>query len=70
MGYAYGTPGVVGHVVVLKGYVTVNNTQYIVTNDPWAPCEGNEGLITYDTYADPAGASTHWSTWYNIQAKP
>lgn len=70
MGYAYGTPGVVGHVVVLKGYVTVNNTNYIVTNDPWAPCEGNEGLITYDTYADPAGTSTHWSTWYNIQAKP
>jgi len=66
MGYAYGTPGVVGHVVVIKGYVTVGGTQYVVLNDPWAPCAGTERLITYADYVDPAGASTHWNTWYNI----
>src|SRR5262245_34187289 len=42
MGYAYGTPGVVGHVLVIKGYVTVAGTNYLVLNDPWSPCNGAE----------------------------
>lgn len=69
MGYAYGTPGVVGHVLVIKGYITVGTTNYLILNDPWSPCNGEERLITYEQYADPAGTSTHWNTWYNI-AKP
>lgn len=69
MGYAYGTPGVVGHVVVIKGYVSVGGTNYVVLNDPWAPCSGSERLITYDQYADPAGSATHWRTWYNVEKK-
>lgn len=67
MGYAYGTPGVVGHVVVIKGYLTLSGTNYVVLNDPWAPCSGQERIITYDQYADPAGSATHWNTWYNIR---
>ncbi len=67
MGYAYGTPGVVGHVLVIKGYLTLSGTNYLVLNDPWAPCMGQERIITYEQYADPAGASTHWNTWYNIR---
>ena len=66
MGYAYGTQGVVGHVVIIKGYVTVGGTNWVVLNDPWAPCAGAERLITYAEYADPAGTATHWNTWYNI----
>jgi hypothetical protein len=66
MGYAYGTPGVVGHVVVVKGYVTVGGTDYVVLNDPWAPCAGSERLLTYADYADPPGTATHWNTWYDI----
>ncbi|MDQ3020805.1 MAG: hypothetical protein M3R36_09580 [Bacteroidota bacterium] len=69
MGYAYGTSGVVGHVVVVKGYVTVAGTDYVVLNDPWGPCSGQERLITYSEYNDPAGSSTHWNTWYNIEKK-
>lgn len=67
MGYAYGTPGVVGHVVVIKGYVTVGGTDYVVLNDPWAPCAGNERLLTYADYADPPGTATHWRTWYDLR---
>lgn len=67
MGYAYGTPGVVGHVVVIKGYLTLAGTNYVVLNDPWGPCNGQERIITYDQYADPAGTSTHWRTWYNLK---
>jgi len=66
MGYAYGTHGVVGHVVVIKGYITVGGTNWVVLNDPWVPCAGAERLITYAEYADPAGTATHWNTWYNI----
>jgi Peptidase_C39 like family len=69
MGYAYGTDGVVGHVVLIKGYVTVAGTDYVVLNDPWSPCNGAERLITYAEYVDPAGSSTHWDTWYNIEKK-
>ncbi len=69
MGYAYGTPGVVGHVVLIKGYITVAGTNYVVLNDPWAPCTGAERLITYAEYVDPAGTATHWDTWYNIAKK-
>lgn len=69
MGYAYGTPGVVGHVVVVKGYVAVGSTNYLVLNDPWSPCSGAERLLEYSSYADPPGASTHWRTWYDLQKK-
>lgn len=69
LGFAYGTPGVVGHVVVIKGYVTVAGTNYVVLNDPWSPCEGSERMITYDEYVDPAGDRTHWKTWYKISKK-
>jgi hypothetical protein len=69
MGYAYGTPGVVGHVLVIKGYITLGGTEYLILNDPWSPCSGAERIITYAEYADPAGTATHWNTWFNIQKK-
>jgi len=69
MGYAYGTPGVVGHVVVIKGYVSVGNTKYVVLNDPWSPCQGAERLLEYSSYADPPGTATHWNSWYDIAKK-
>ncbi|MGB5942032.1 MAG: hypothetical protein WBG71_04065 [Leeuwenhoekiella sp.] len=69
LGFGYGTPGVVGHVVTIKGYLEVSGTKYVVINDPWAPCEGQERLITYEEYQDPAGTSTHWKTWYKISKK-
>lgn len=69
LGYAYGQSGVVGHVVVIKGYVTLNNTNYVVINDPWSPCMGQERMITYEEYVDPTGLKTHWNTWYDISKK-
>lgn len=69
MAYAYGTPGVVGHVLVVKGYTRVRGTRYVVLNDPWAPCAGSERLITYAEYADPSGSATHWNTWYDLSKK-
>ncbi|HSH65490.1 MAG TPA: hypothetical protein VLB84_06760, partial [Bacteroidia bacterium] len=68
MGYAYGGTGI-GHVLVIKGYITVAGTNYLVLNDPWSPCVGSERLITYEEYADPVGTATHWTTFYNIKKK-
>jgi hypothetical protein len=69
MGYSYGTPGVTGHVLVVKGYVTVGGTNYLVLNDPSSPCEGEERLITYEEYVDPAGSRIHRKTTYDIAKK-
>lgn len=69
LGFAYGTSGVVGHVLVIKGYISVGGTNYVVLNDPWVPCVGSERLIEYDEYVNPAGSSTHWRTWYAISPK-
>ena len=69
MGYAYGTPGVVGHVLVVKGYLSLFGTRYVVLNDPWAPCQGQVRLITYAEYVDPSGTATHWDTWFDLKKK-
>ncbi len=69
LGYGYGTQGIVGHVVAIKGYFSVDGTNYVVLNDPWEPCKGTERLITYEEYANPAGTATHWATWHGISKK-
>ena len=74
MGFAYGWSGYVGHVLVIKGYITLAGTNYLVLNDPWSPCIGEERIITYEEYQDPSGpmpadSTTHWTTFYNIAKK-
>ncbi len=68
MAYAYGGTGI-GHVLVIKGYATINGTNYLVLNDPWSPCTGSQRTITYEEYADPTGSVNHWDTYYNIAKK-
>ncbi len=69
LGFAYGTSGVVGHVVTIKGYFNINNTDYLVLGDPWSPCNGSERTITYAEYVNPTGTATHWTTWYGTSKK-
>ena len=76
MGYSYGTKNAVGHIVVIRGYAmvpkiaAVRNTgasvSYLVLNDPAPSCSGQQRLITYSEYVDPAGSATHWVTHYDI----
>jgi hypothetical protein len=55
-----------GHMMVAKGYVTLNGVNYVDILDPWSPCVGDERLITYDFYvADPAD-HVHWDDFYDI----
>lgn len=68
MAHAYGTPGVVGHVRVIK-VTPPAGTNYVVINDPWSPCVGERSGLPYNEYMNPAGMSTDWNTWYNIAKK-
>ncbi len=75
MAYGYGTKGAVGHVVIVRGYTVIpavtvrgagGSTSYLVLDDPAPACTGQQRLITYAEYVDPAGSATHWTTYYDI----
>ncbi len=59
-------PGKGGHVMVAKGYVTVAGVNYVDVLDPWAPCTGDEILMTYAYYVSDAGHHTHWDDFYDV----
>jgi hypothetical protein len=63
-----------GHMMVVKGYLTVNGTQYVDVNDPEPftdlahPSGGTETIMTYASYVSGTG-HTHWDDFYNITYK-
>ncbi len=59
-------PGGGGHMMVAKGYLTLEGANYVVMLDPWAPCRGDERIITYDYYVESPGHHTHWDDFYDI----
>ena len=64
--FSWGWLGGGGHMMVAKGYFTLAGTNYVVILDPWAPCVGDERIITYDFYnADPTD-HTHWDDYYDV----
>ncbi|MBI5042523.1 MAG: hypothetical protein HZC10_01535 [Nitrospirae bacterium] len=64
--FSWGWLGGGGHMMVAKGYLTLAGTNYVVIMDPWAPCVGDERIITYDFYnADPTD-HTHWDDYYDV----
>lgn len=69
--FTWAWPGGGGHMMVAKGYVTLSlmdiaETNYVVVLDPWAPCVGDEYIITYDYYVASIGSHTHWDDYYDI----
>jgi len=64
--FSWGWLGGGGHMMVAKGYLTLAGTNYVVILDPWAPCVGDESIITYNFYnADPTD-HTHWDDYYDV----
>ncbi len=55
-----------GHMMVVKGYLTLAGTSYVVILDPWGPCTGDERIITYADYVSSAGNYTHWDDFYDV----
>jgi len=64
--FSWGWPGGGGHMMVAKGYLTLEGTNYVTILDPWAPCSGDERIITYDAYSADPGHHTHWRDYYDI----
>jgi hypothetical protein len=64
--FSWGWTGGGGHMMVVKGFVTLAGVDYVVILDPWAPCSGDERIITYADYVDRAGSYTHWDDFYDI----
>lgn len=51
--------------MVLIGYVTINGTNYVTINDPWAPNVGDQRVIPYTEYVSGSSYS-HWNDYYNV----
>lgn len=56
-----------GHMMVAKGYFSLDGNNYMIILDPWAPCVGDERIITYDYYVQSPGHHTHWDDYYDIK---
>lgn len=57
-----------GHMMVVVGYeIAPDGTQWVQINDPWAPCVGNQTLITYDDYVGSTDLGhTHGPDFYDL----
>jgi hypothetical protein len=66
--FSWHSDGGGGHMMVVIGYVTVDKTNYVTINDPWAPNVGDQRVITYDDYVDGDGYS-HWNDYYDVTKK-
>lgn len=64
--YSWHWNGGGGHMMVANGYVTVEGTNYVSILDPWAPCQGDARIITYDAYVSGPGY-THWDDFHHIR---
>jgi hypothetical protein len=72
--FSWHWPGGGGHMMVLKGYLVVNNVKYVDVNDPEPYTNlqtldgGTETIMTYDRYVSDTD-HTHWNDYYNITYK-
>ncbi|MDX1907601.1 MAG: papain-like cysteine protease family protein [Bacteroidia bacterium] len=64
--YAYGPKsGGVGHVVVIYGYAEAGGQKFVFIKDPWAPCTGQDRVITYEEYSN-SGTTDHWVSQFGF----
>ena len=54
-----------GHMMVVRGYMTVDGINYVYINDPWAPNVGDQKISPYTAYVSGSGY-THWDDFYDI----
>ena len=69
--FSWHWPGGGGHMMVVRGYLTINNVQYVDVNDPEPYTNlntisgGTETIMTYARYVSDTD-HTHWNDYYNI----
>lgn len=54
-----------GHMMVARGYMTIDGTNYVYRNNPLPVGVGTSDIITYSTYVSGSG-HTHWDDYYAI----
>jgi hypothetical protein len=64
--FSWHWPGGGGHMMVVKGYLSLLGNNYVIVLDPWSPCQGDERIITYDFYNTSPGDHTHWDDYYDV----
>jgi len=57
-----------GHMMVGIGYTTIDGTNWVAINDPWAPNVGDQYMRTYDQYVSGPGY-THWDDYFDVTKK-
>ena len=67
--FSWHWPGGGGHMMVVTGYTTLEGTNYVYVNDPWAPNVGDQRIDTYDEYVARPGHHTHWDDFYDVTKK-
>lgn len=56
-----------GHMMVVRGFSTINGRKFVSIDDPWPPQSGDARDITYDEYVQGDG-HTHWNDFYAVSA--
>lgn len=64
--FSWHWPGGGGHMMVVKGYITLMKGNYVLVLDPWAPCYGDAVIMTYDYYNIYPGHHSHWDDFYDV----
>jgi hypothetical protein len=58
-------PGGAGHMMVVKGFRSVNGVNLVMINDPAKKLLSN--FIRYDIYVKSEGNHTHWDDFYDFR---
>jgi hypothetical protein len=55
-----------GHMMVAKGYTSIDGQNYVIILDPWPPNKGDEIIIPYSAYVEDPGNYSHWDDFYDL----
>ena len=57
--------GGTGHMMVIKGFRSVDGVNWVLVNDPMK--NPNYRIMRYDMYVESAGNHTHWDDFYDFK---
>ena len=63
--FAWHWSGGGGHMMVVTGYVVIDDVNWVYVNDPWPPNVGDRYTKSYDDYVSGSD-HTHWNDYYNV----
>lgn len=55
-----------GHMMIAKGYTSIDGQNYVIVLDPWPANNGDEVIIPYSAYVEDPGNYSHWDDFYDL----